>query len=197
MIAKIADGLMLPGGQDVSPLKFGLPNTAAYSTCMKRDTFEIALIEEFMALDKPVFGICRGFQLICLYMKYIAGLKVMEEFQWHQHLKGHAQDQQHIARGESYHYVDIYSEDGKVSVELTNSLHHQGMVSSPHIRPDESDDILGTGFSDLNNQNKDFVLEHMEFANTKVSGVQWHPECMSFRHQQKYVGEFFDRMLNK
>ena len=58
-------GLMLTGGDDVAPTKYG---ENAHETVVEaepgRDEFEIALIKEARARDLPIFAICRGIQVL-------------------------------------------------------------------------------------------------------------------------------------
>lgn len=59
------DGLILPGGADVDPTLFGEePVWKIGRTNYKRDLFELALFRAFYQSGKPIFGICRGCQLI-------------------------------------------------------------------------------------------------------------------------------------
>ena len=58
-------GLMLTGGDDVAPARYGEP---AHSTIVEaepgRDEFELALIKEARAQNLPIFAICRGIQVL-------------------------------------------------------------------------------------------------------------------------------------
>jgi putative glutamine amidotransferase len=60
------DGLLLTGGDDVAPARYG---EAAHPTVVSdsepgRDQFELALLGEARARDLPIFGICRGVQVM-------------------------------------------------------------------------------------------------------------------------------------
>ena len=59
------DGLMLTGGDDVAPSRYG---ETAHATVVEaepgRDEFEIALIAAARARDLPIFAICRGVQVL-------------------------------------------------------------------------------------------------------------------------------------
>jgi putative glutamine amidotransferase len=59
------DGLMLPGGEDVEPSRYG---EAAHPTVQDvnpaRDAFEIALILEAKRRGLPILAICRGIQVL-------------------------------------------------------------------------------------------------------------------------------------
>ena len=59
------DGLMLTGGDDVAPARYGEP---AHATIVeaepRRDEFELALIGAARARNLPIFAICRGIQVL-------------------------------------------------------------------------------------------------------------------------------------
>jgi putative glutamine amidotransferase len=61
-----ADGLLLTGGDDVAPARYGeQPHPTVVSNSEPgRDEFELALIAEARARDLPIFGICRGIQVL-------------------------------------------------------------------------------------------------------------------------------------
>ena len=61
-------GLLLMGGSDVNPARFGAtPHPETNPPDDQRDEAELALIEEAMAGDLPIFGICRGLQILNVY----------------------------------------------------------------------------------------------------------------------------------
>jgi putative glutamine amidotransferase len=63
--AELLDGLVLQGGSDLAPETYGeAPLAPEWSGDRVRDRYEIDLFEEFLALRKPVLGICRGCQLL-------------------------------------------------------------------------------------------------------------------------------------
>ena len=64
-MAQLCDGLLLSGGADLDPALYGeeiLNETVKIKA--ERDAFELALFRAFYALSKPIFGICRGCQII-------------------------------------------------------------------------------------------------------------------------------------
>lgn len=64
-LVTLVDGILLTGGHDVSPALYGeekLP--ACGEPCAVRDEMEPKLLDLALAADKPVFGICRGIQLL-------------------------------------------------------------------------------------------------------------------------------------
>ena len=56
------DAILLSGGNSISELEPGAVNAAP-----ERDAFEFALLDEGLSQNIPVFGICRGMQIINLY----------------------------------------------------------------------------------------------------------------------------------
>ena len=63
--AQWLDGLVLHGGADVWPGSYGeTPIEDRWSGDRLRDEYEQALVKAFVAAGKPVFGVCRGLQLI-------------------------------------------------------------------------------------------------------------------------------------
>ena len=62
----MADGVAIPGGQDVDPARWGEEEGAypAELLCPERDAFEFPLVESVLAADKPLFTTCRGTQLL-------------------------------------------------------------------------------------------------------------------------------------
>jgi putative glutamine amidotransferase len=59
------DGLLLQGGNDVAPQSYGeTPLCAQWAGDPVRDRYEMELIQAFIDAGKPVFGICRGLQML-------------------------------------------------------------------------------------------------------------------------------------
>jgi putative glutamine amidotransferase len=60
-----AEGLMLTGGDDVAPSRYGEPaHPTVVQVAPERDEFEIALVREARRLGLPVLAICRGMQVL-------------------------------------------------------------------------------------------------------------------------------------
>jgi putative glutamine amidotransferase len=59
------DGVMLCGGGDLDPARFGSAgHHTIYSTCSERDAFEFALVEACLSRGTPILAICRGLQVL-------------------------------------------------------------------------------------------------------------------------------------
>ena len=63
------DGLLLTGGGDIHPDYFGEPWDPTLASVDKdRDELEIPLCQQALEADLPVFGICRGIQIMSVAM---------------------------------------------------------------------------------------------------------------------------------
>ena len=59
------DGILFSGGGDIDPLRFGeepIRENGAISPI--RDAYELALCRQALEIDFPIFGICRGMQIM-------------------------------------------------------------------------------------------------------------------------------------
>lgn len=64
-LAELCDALLLTGGDDVDPALYGeTPLNDSLHPDPERDRFEFALTQAFLARKKPIFGICRGCQVL-------------------------------------------------------------------------------------------------------------------------------------
>ena len=163
--AQWLDGLVLHGGADVWPGHYGEePLRPEWTGNRQRDAYEIALLRAFEAAGKPVFGICRGLQLInvahggSLYQDIVTqkpGARL--------HRDASAYDR-HL------HEVEVVpgSRLAHLLGEQThtiNSVHHQGVRQ------------LAPGFVVEAFSPHDGVIEAIRHTGDAwVSAVQWHPE---------------------
>jgi putative glutamine amidotransferase len=151
------DGLLLPGGWDVDPARYGeKPDDKVGDIDPELDETEIRLFKEARERGLPVLGICRGQQVINVAM---GGSLI-------QHLEGHevrAFGRKHLAHAAA---VDPASELGQAAggreIQV-NSLHHQavGSVASGLKQTATGDD--GT-------------IEGLESDDGLIVAVQCHPE---------------------
>jgi putative glutamine amidotransferase len=59
------DGLLLTGGEDVAPARYGeAPHPSVVDVDPARDEFELTLVGEARRRNLPIFAICRGIQML-------------------------------------------------------------------------------------------------------------------------------------
>ena len=153
------DGLVLAGGADVQPARYGAAAHATTVTRPERDGGELAVLAAALDGDLPTLGVCRGMELLAV--EYGGTL--------HQHLPdilGSSLHQPspgvygaHLARfAPGSRAASIFGATSGV-----NSYHHQAV--------DDPGKLTVTGWAD------DGVIEAVEDAGRRfLLGVQWHPE---------------------
>jgi len=127
----LAEGLLLPGGIDLDPIYYGMDNDTSYSVDPVKDEFERAMFHAFREADKPIFGICRGFQLVaCEYLNAFPEMNAWMDF-WDD-IPYHQQTSRlSLERTLSSHFVEyvphhLYGKDEVVIKRMpVNSMHHQ------------------------------------------------------------------------
>jgi len=151
------DGLLVPGGWDVDPPAYGeARQEETPNVDLPLDLTEIALVRAAVDAAVPVFGICRGQQVINVALG--GSLR--------QHIDGH--DMHGHPRDLLAHSIEVVpgSELSKVlpaDTVMVNSLHHQSVK-------DVAPALHVTAVS------PDGVVEGVESADGLVVAVQCHPE---------------------
>src|SRR6266498_1835651 len=155
------DAIIFTGGSDVDPGLYGEERHATVSVRPQRDKAELMLMRAALAKDLPLFGICRGMQL----MTVAYGGKL------HQHLPdvlGH--NNHRPITGPKFGEHEVKLVPGSLchrilgDVVVVNSFHHQGIADPGRLTP--------TGWCP-----DDGLIETVEDPSKRfVIGVQWHPE---------------------
>lgn len=150
------NGLLIPGGMDVDPYFYNQDNTDSTAEPIEVDRLDLDAIEIAQMLRLPIFGICRGLQIINVAL----GGSLFQNIEHHSlssdsnPLKGHK----------------ILIEKGNILYELfgketqVNSYHHQAIHK------------LASTLSVIA-QSEDDIIEAIEGEN--ILAVQWHPERMT------------------
>ena len=103
------DGFVIIGGDDANPILYGEENYASHGICDEIDRLDFQIIEYAASYNKPLFGICRGLQMINIFFK--GTLK--------QHVLNHDVGSHKIV------LVDQFLDFPEL--EIVNSFHHQSV----------------------------------------------------------------------
>lgn len=165
IIEKI-DGLLLPGGIDITPGLFGEePIPEAGMSILEMDLFEIELITQAMKKRKPILAICRGIQILNVSL----GGTLYQDI----HAQGAASichSQYANLREEKTHSIVLNTDSFlyklfQVDKLYVNSFHHEAIKDLGKV-------LLASAYS------VDHILEACESKDGRVIGVQWHPETL-------------------
>ena len=159
------DGLLLPGGCDINPARYGKARTAEGTADDDLDALQFDALAGFLDAGKPVLGICRGHELLNIAF---GGTLI-------QHLPG-AETHQSLPAGEDNVHA-VYA------VENTFLHRIYGPVFSVASSHHQAIDLPGKGMITAA-CSADGVIEAMEHASLPVWSVQFHPERMCFRYRR-------------
>ncbi len=148
------DGLVLTGGADVTPGRYGAEPDGRGSYEPERDAQELALFEMALAANVPVLGVCRGLQVI----NVATGGTLHQDVPPHSRYDDPSGTVHPVSFGEGTRLGGLYGPRIEV-----NSLHHQAV------------DGVGSGLA-VTARADDGTVEGLEMEGRDVVAVQWHPE---------------------
>jgi putative glutamine amidotransferase len=167
------DGLLLTGGEDVSPIMYGEnPTKEVTQISPQRDEQEYELFLQAYIRNLPVLGICRGVQLM---NSALGGTLYQDIYTQRENSLGHCPMDTPVDN--LYHSVKINKESKLYSIFqkeeiLVNSFHHQSLK-------DISKEFTVSAMS------SDGIVEGIENVNRKFAiGVQWHPEDLTKKYPE-------------
>ncbi|MCH7802248.1 MAG: gamma-glutamyl-gamma-aminobutyrate hydrolase family protein [Chloroflexi bacterium] len=134
------DGVILTGGND-------LGDTASDDAAPERDGFEHRLLDVCAERELPVFGVCRGVQMMNAH--YGGTLSAVDR---------------HVARRHDVRLADDFTPGGPSSLDV-NSFHDFGITKS-----DLSKDLSAAGWAE------DDTIEAVSHKSLPQTGIMWHPE---------------------
>ncbi len=162
------DGLVLQGGADIAPETYGeKPLNPAWSGDPVRDGYEIRLFREFVRQGKPVFGICRGCQLINVAL---GGTLFQDITTQVGNAVLHRCDERYEDNFHAMRLVEggwLASLYPAAPLSRINTIHHQAVKALGR-------DLVIEALSE-----PDGLVEAIRWKGPSfVAGVQWHPEFM-------------------
>ncbi|MDO5028132.1 MAG: gamma-glutamyl-gamma-aminobutyrate hydrolase family protein [Bacillota bacterium] len=168
-IADLIDGLLLTGGADLDPLLAKQrPNSKIGKVSPERDRQELMLLDYiYKETKKPILGVCRGLQMLNVYLKGNLILDIPSagyldhsincNYSWN------VSHQVEIKK-DSLLYEILGQEE-----LMVNSYHHQAAKD------------LGQGLK-IGAMSEDGIIEALEDQNARqrfLLAVQWHPEMLA------------------
>jgi putative glutamine amidotransferase len=182
-----ADGFLLTGGEDIFPGRYGRAKDTVDCGDMdvRRDSLEFRILETALKRRIPVFGICRGLQMINVFFggSLIADIPSSRLGDKVSHRKN----------GPVMHPVELLSAGRQLGIPWQDSAH---VLSNHHqgIR------LRGRGLVPLV-KSEDGLIEAISSNNRKlpfIMAVQWHPERMDFTNPlSSFFAETFVRACRK
>lgn len=170
-----ADILIVPGGADIG-------------VNVERDRHEIDLILYFASIDKPIFGICRGLQLLgfvegCELIPHIPDLKEQPAL-----ILEHGNGSSKFTDCSNWHIV----RRGGNSVFEVNSRHHQGFMFPATLNCIDGI-VEAMDAEDVKNH----LGRQGNLKYTKYFAVQWHPERKEMwdKDASKFVKKQIENLL--
>lgn len=170
--AKVCDGFLFCGGNDITPLLFGQePKNGNGKTNITLDLFQIRIMKRILKTGKAMLAICRGMQVY----NVACGGSIYQDISM-QPGKNLDHMQQSKERSEVSHKI-IVEQGSQLKKYIgdrlyVNSYHHQA-IEKP-----------GSGLI-VCARASDQTIEALEMPEHKFAiGVQWHPECM-YRKSEK------------
>lgn len=165
-LVELVDGLLLTGGEDVHPGRYGQDLRYHNGTISEaRDGFELELTRRFLPSGKPILAVCRGIQVLNVAMEgtLIQDLPA-ESRQFHHSQRAATTVPTHSVRlREDSHIARAVGE----TVLEVNSHHHQAV---DRVAPE----LTAVGWSE------EEVVEAVESrGEAYIVGVQWHPERLA------------------
>ncbi len=152
-MAKDADAMILPGGADINPKLYNEPNLGSINIDDELDKCNFEAIRYFLDAKKPIFGICRGQQVLNVYF----GGSLLQDMPNHKKIDADT-DQTHMVHATDSDMISLYGKEF-----VTNSAHHQVV------------DRLAEGFI-VTMKSTEGYIEGMRHKKLPIYAVQWHPE---------------------
>ncbi|BCD62697.1 putative glutamine amidotransferase [Nitratiruptor sp. YY08-26] len=170
------DALLISGGIDICPSAYGMNLELACDK--KRDALEFALFEKALQKALPVFGICRGMQLI----------NVALGGDLHPHIENLDLTFHHPYTPLPLQTIEIlpHTKLHKVvqaSTIKANALHHQAV------------NRLGKGLR-VAAKDKNGIIQAIEHIELPIFGVQWHPEYLPYIQPHRKLFTYFAKGSN-
>lgn len=173
LLARV-DAVVLHGGGDVDPRRYGQEPTAEqlYGIVHEHDEMELAVVAAALQRDVPTLAICRGLQVLNVALGGTLQQDIGNEEHWHQ-----------------FHSVELDEGSrlaaaiGSTRVERGHCVHHQALAE------------VAVGL-EIVGRTADGIVHACELPSSRwVVGTQWHPEDSAADDPQQQ--SLFDALVHQ
>lgn len=169
------DGLVLPGGGDINPARYHEEDKGSGHADDDLDDLQFRAADRFIKAGKPIFGICRGHQLLNVLFGGTL-IQDLADKRIHSKLSLEEPDKLHPGKAVKGSWIcGLYGEEF-----VMNSAHHQAVG------------IPGRGLAGDAVCACDGVVEAMHHESLPIWSVQWHPERMSLSFRKEGTADGMD-----
>ncbi|KUF10585.1 gamma-glutamyl-gamma-aminobutyrate hydrolase family protein [Pseudoponticoccus marisrubri] len=164
------DGIIIGGGDDISPELYGGRLELAAQLNPERDAFERELAEQALKRNIPVLGICRGAQMLNVALGGTLDQDAWQTYGMEDKIKTILPRRPVLIEPET-HLARIAGE----TPMRVNALHTQAV------------DRLGEGLRIGARDRAGMVQAVERTCDPFALGVQWHPEHLFYAHRQRRI----------
>ncbi len=152
------DGLILPGGGDITPAFFGQQNHGSRKIDTELDILQLQMLDLFIKWKKPILGICKGLQIINVHFggTICQHIKNAATHEWNGNDRFHYV--YHTGCSRTDFFYQIYGNSAFVNSAHHQSIEHPGKKLIPVC------------------QSHDGIIEAIVHQELPIFAVQWHPE---------------------
>ena len=188
-----ASGVIFQGGRDIDPYLYGQENQGAVDTNLFNDWFDYALVSYAIEQNIPVFGVCRGMQMINVVRGGTLIQDIDHSLVTHRKFLDPDIDPKKAGYKDvdfgKMHSVDLVSsgvlrEVLEFDIIDVNSIHHQAIQNLGNSLVAEA-------------VTEDGLIEAISWKEKNLLGVQWHPETdFADPNQVKIVEKWLEWVEN-
>ena len=150
------NGVVLPGGGDITPAFFGEHNKGSRNIDTELDIIQLQAADYCIRRKLPLLGICKGMQVINVTF----GGTIIQDLP--------TADLHKYVERDQYHATDIAADSFLSKLYgpqmIVNSAHHQGIGK------------IGRQLRPIQWCPEDHCIEAIVHENLPIIGLQWHPE---------------------